>query len=118
MRKVGVCWRESGGGVGHLIDLEGEMSRQWLKCCDGCDMNVTNMSHATPLIHQKFNSLLFLACTSGYKLKKGEKRQAKKPSPFSEKADILPSTKKLKSVKKADEKSKMSKEKPNGNNVS
>ena len=68
--------------------------------------------------HQKFNSLLFLACTSGYKSKKGEKQQAKKPSPFSEKADILPSTKKLKSVKKADEKSKMSKEKPNGNNVS
>ena len=68
--------------------------------------------------HQKFNSLLFLACTSGYKLKKGEKRQDKKPSPFSEKADILPSTKKLKSVKKADEQSKMSKEKPNGNNVS
>ena len=51
-------------------------------------------------IHQKFNSLLFLACTSGYKSKKGEKRQDKKPSPFSEKADILPSTKKLKSVKK------------------
>ena len=70
-----------------------------------------------PTTHQKFNSLLFLTCTSGYKSKKGEKRQVKKPSPFSEKADILPSTKKLKSVKKADKKSKMSKEKPNDNNV-
>ena len=46
--------------------------------------------------HQHFNSLLFLACTSGYKSKKGEKPQVKKPSRFSEKADIFPFTKKLK----------------------
>ena len=53
----------------------------------------TSLATVLARAHQHFNSLLFLACTSGYKSKKGEKPQVKKPSRFSEKADILPFTK-------------------------